>query len=289
MNKLTWTQAIEHCHNTGTSYVIATVIGAQGSTPRDTSSKMVIDSENSYDTIGGGQLEYLIIQEARQLMLKNENCQVFRPLPLAAEAAQCCGGFVTVLMECFTASDRQIVLFGAGHVSQALVQILAGLPCQVTLIDNRAEQIPAKLPTNCRSLCIDKPEDIIASLPDNSWIVVFTHDHQLDFNLVQTMLTHPRFNYVGLIGSDTKAKRFKKRLASQGISQTVIDSLYCPIGLTELKGKLPMEVALSIAAQLQSLYSDNAPKSKVKSTTWREIKQAINLSASSLSNVKIIE
>ncbi|MGJ8681713.1 xanthine dehydrogenase accessory protein XdhC [Paraglaciecola sp.] len=295
MRKLTWTQAIEHCDKSAKAYVIATVIGAQGSTPRDTSSKMVIDSENSYDTIGGGQLEYLIIQEARKLMLKNQTCQVFRPLPLAAEAAQCCGGFVTVLLECFAASQRQIVLFGAGHVSQALIQILAGLPCQITLVDNRSEQIPTDLPTNCQSICLESPEKIIPALADDSWIVVFTHDHQLDYALVKSMLDKPRFSYVGLIGSDTKAKRFKKRLASDKISQTSIESLHCPIGLPELKGKLPMEVALSIAGQLQSLFSQEQANSqgvntpKRKGASWREIKQAINLSDATLANVQIDE
>lgn len=296
MNKLNWTQAIEHCNQTGKAYVIATVIGAQGSTPRDTGSKMVIDAQHSYDTIGGGQLEYLIIQEARKLMLKNETCQVFRPLPLAAEAAQCCGGFVTVLLECFAASDRQIILFGAGHVSQALIQILSGIPCQITLVDNRPEQIPEELPANCQSVCVEQPADFINTLPDNSWIVVFTHDHQLDYALVKNMLSAHRFSYVGLIGSDTKAKRFKKRLANQEhISQDVIDSLYCPIGLPEIQGKLPMEVALSIAGQLQSLYGQqqtndpNTNQGKKSVTTWRDIKQAINVSDYPLANVHVIE
>lgn len=295
MHKLNWTQAIEHCNQTGKAYVIATVIGAQGSTPRDTGSKMVIDAKKNYDTIGGGQLEYLIIQEAHKLILKNKYCQVFRPLPLAAEAAQCCGGFVTVLLECFTASDRQIILFGAGHVSQALLQILSGIPCQVTLVDNRPEQIPVELPANCQSVCVQQPEDYIDTLPDKSWIVVFTHDHQLDYALIKNMLKNPRFSYVGLIGSDTKAKRFKKRLASDNISTQLIDSLYCPIGLAELPGKLPMEVALSIAGQLQSLYSQqqtNAPytnQSNKNVTTWRDIKQAISLSDKPLANVHIIE
>jgi xanthine dehydrogenase accessory factor len=162
-------------------------------------------------------------------------------------------------------------------------------------VDNRPEQIPGELPVNCQSVCVEQPADYIETLPDNSWIVVFTHDHQLDYSLVKKMLKNPRFSYVGLIGSDTKAKRFKKRLASDNISAQIIGSLYCPIGLTELQGKLPMEVALSIAAQLQSLYSQqqandtNANQGKKSVTTWRDIKQAISLSDKTLANVHIIE
>jgi xanthine dehydrogenase accessory factor len=275
MNKLSWTQAINHCQQAGTGYVIATVIGAQGSTPRDANCKMVIDPEHCYDTIGGGQLEYLITQEARTLLTKNKTAQVFKPMPLGAEAAQCCGGFVTVMLECFAASEQQVVLFGAGHVSQALQQILGGLACRVTLIDNRPEQIPRTLPANCKSLCVDDPASVIDTLPDNSYLVIFTHDHQLDYSISKQALCLNRFAFVGLIGSDTKAKRFKKRLASESLSQSLIDTLNCPIGLPELSGKLPMEVALSIAAQLQSLFAKADQSLAPQATTWRQIKQAI--------------
>ena len=159
MHKLNWIQAVNQNQQAGKAYVIAIVMGAQGSTPRDTRSKMVIDSEHSHDTIGGGQLEYLVIQAARELLLTNQSCQVFKPMPLAADAAQCCGGFVTVMLESFAACERHVVLFGAGHVSQALIQILAGLDCRVSLIDNRPEQIPTSLPANCQSHLVQQPAE----------------------------------------------------------------------------------------------------------------------------------
>lgn len=271
---LNWAAAIQHCQNSGRGYVIATLLNTQGSTPRASGAKMVIDAERSYDTIGGGQLEFLILHHAREMLAKNQSCQLIKPFPLAAEAAQCCGGNVTVMLEAFAACDWQIALFGAGHVCQALVTILAGLPCQVRIIDNRPELLQQPLPGNCRYEFYENPTEAVAGLPNNSWIAIFTHDHALDLALCSACLSENRWQYLGLIGSQTKALRFRKRLSLAGFEENVIAQMHCPIGLADVKGKWPMEVAVAIAAQLQSLYYAGE-KTRAASTSWREIKSIL--------------
>lgn len=272
MPLLNWSAAIQHCQQTGNGYVIATIINTQGSTPRNGGSKMVITADTTYDTIGGGQLEFLLVQQARELLAQNKTCQIVKPIPLAAEAAQCCGGNVTVMLEAFAACNWQIALFGAGHVCQSLVTILAGLPCQVRVIDNRPELMTNNLPANCRYEFYTNPTEAIVQLPDQSWVIIFTHDHSLDFALCKKLLSDQRWSYVGMIGSQTKAMRFRKRLADAGCAAQAIEKIHSPIGLPEVKGKLPMEVAVSIAAQLQSLYYQHVPVQAGRSTSWREIK-----------------
>jgi xanthine dehydrogenase accessory factor len=269
---LNWSAAIQHCQQSGSGYVIATIINTQGSTPRDGGSKMVITTDSTYDTIGGGQLEFLLVQQARELLAQNKTCQILKPIPLAAEAAQCCGGNVTVMLEAFAACSWQIALFGAGHVCQSLVTILAGLPCQVRVIDNRPELMTNNLPANCRYEFYADPTEAIAQLPDDTWNIIFTHDHTLDYALCKTLLADQRCAYMGMIGSQTKALRFRKRLADAGFAAQAIEKMHSPIGLPEVKGKLPMEVAVSIAAQLQSLYYQRVPVQSGRSTSWREIK-----------------
>jgi xanthine dehydrogenase accessory factor len=270
MATLNWSAAIQHCQQSGSAYVIATIINTQGSTPRDGGSKMVITADVTYDTIGGGQLEFLLVQQARELLAQNKNCQVLKAIPLAAEAAQCCGGNVTVMLECFAACTWQIALFGAGHVCQSLVTILAGLPCQVRVIDNRPELMTTPLPANCRYEFYADPTAEIAQLPDNSWVIIFTH--ALDFALCKTLLSDQRWAYAGMIGSQTKALRFRKRLGDAGFAEAAIEKIRSPIGLSEVKGKLPMEVAVSIAAQLQALYYQNQAPQTGSSSSWRDIK-----------------
>lgn len=272
MSLLNWSAAIQHCQHSSSGYVIATIINTQGSTPRNGGSKMVITTDTCYDTIGGGQLEFLVVQQARALLAKNKTCQLLKPVPLAAEAAQCCGGNVTVMLEAFAPCTWQIALFGAGHVCQALVAILAGLPCQVRIIDNRPELMTSGLPANCRYEFYADPTEAIAQLPNNAWIIIFTHDHALDFALCKTLLVDARYAYAGMIGSQTKALRFRKRLSDGGFAAQQIETIYSPIGLPEVKGKLPMEVAVSIAAQLQSQYYQRMPVQSGRSTSWREIK-----------------
>lgn len=272
MTNRNWSAAIQHCQQSGSAYVIATIINTQGSTPRDGGSKMVITADACYDTIGGGQLEFLLVQQARELLAQNKTCQVLKPIPLAAEAAQCCGGNVTVMLEAFAACAWQIALFGAGHVCQSLVTILAGLPCQVRVIDNRPELMQNSLPANCRYEFYADPTEAIAQLPDAAWAIIFTHDHALDFSLCSSLLRDQRWAYAGMIGSQTKALRFRKRLSDAGFAAQAIENIHSPIGLPEVKGKLPMEVAVSIAAQLQSLYYQQVPVQAGRSTSWREIK-----------------
>lgn len=279
MALLNWSGAIQTCQQRGCAYVIATIINTQGSTPRNGGSKMVITADVTYDTLGGGQLEFLLVQQARELLAQNKTCQLLKAIPLAAEAAQCCGGNVTVMLESFAACNWQIVLFGAGHVCQSLVTILAGLPCQVRVIDNRPELMTAILPANCRYEFYADPTTAINELPDNSWIVIFTHDHALDFSLCKTLLAastqDKHWPYVGLIGSQTKALRFRKRLNDAGFSSQEIEKIYSPIGLPEVKGKLPMEVAVSIVAQLQTLYYQTAAPQTGQSSSWRDIKSIL--------------
>lgn len=275
MRTTPWHQAISGCMNAGNAYVIATVVNTQGSTPRDGGSKMVITAEQSYDTIGGGRLELLVTHRARELLAANQGCQRLEPFPLGAQAGQCCGGNVTVMFECIPAHDWQVAVFGAGHVGRALLSILGGLPCQVTLVDSRAEFAPEQVPPNARVEIHEDPLDALATLPDRAWVIVLTHDHALDFALCRRLLSGDHWSFIGLIGSRTKAERFRARLQGEGVTEQAMRRLQCPIGLEGVSGKQPMEVAVSIAAQLQALYyRDHASRSGA-STTWREIKSVL--------------
>ena len=55
-----------------------------------------------------------------------------------------------------------------------------------------------------------------------------------------------------LIGSETKAARFNKRLRDAGVNSDAVERLTCPIGLPEINGKKPIQVALSVTAQLSN-------------------------------------
>ena len=91
-------------------------------------------------------------------------------------------------------------------------------------------------------------------MPAGSFFIIMTHNHQLDFELCQALLKRGDFRYAGLIGSDTKWKRFQHRLKHREFSAQAIEKLNCPIGLSVVPGKRPMEVAVSIAAEIIGIY-----------------------------------
>jgi xanthine dehydrogenase accessory factor len=81
-------------------------------------------------------------------------------------------------------------------------------------------------------------------------VVVMTHSHPLDFDITAAALQREAFDFVGLIGSETKRARFASWARQLGVAQSRIDSLACPIGIPQIRGKEPAVIAAGIAAQL---------------------------------------
>ena len=318
-----WYDGLAKYQQRGIAHVLATVVAVNGSAPRELQSKMIVTLDDCCDTLGGGSLEHDVTITARKLLKgeldindskgskpskegKSEKAKAVRRdavytkhYPLGAKLAQCCGGSVTVMFECFNVTPpMSLLVFGAGHVAAALMTILADLPCQVDWVDSRAEmferyvtqdadaiddQVTYQLPAHIRPHIEEDPVDFVRPFIANSrrnaaankgsqhFILVMTHDHSLDFDLVRAALdasldinadAHAAntddselqsMPYLGCISSKTKENRFRTRLLQRGYSEQAIAKLTMPIGL-EIGGKEPMAVAVSIAAQVLQIY-----------------------------------
>ncbi|MNZ95098.1 hypothetical protein D3C78_1142300 [compost metagenome] len=145
-------------------------------------------------------------------------------------------------------------MFGAGHVGRALVPLLAGLPCRVRWIDSRVAEFPAQLPPGVERVVSEEPVDEVDELPPGSYCIVMTHDHQLDLALAERILRRGDFAYFGLIGSRTKRARFEHRLRERGLAAETIARMRCPLGLPEVRGKLPLEIAIAVAGEVIATY-----------------------------------
>ena len=137
MNKpLNWAEAISMCHQGKQGFVLATVLETKGSTPRDRGAKMVVTEDTVFDTIGGGKLEQLVIDAAREALKLKVKTQQLEHFPLAGKAQQCCGGSVAVLLETFPVARLAVTIFGAGHIGRALVQVLEQCDSRVQWVDS---------------------------------------------------------------------------------------------------------------------------------------------------------
>jgi xanthine dehydrogenase accessory factor len=235
--------------------VIIRIIKAEGSTPREVGASMLVTADGFRGTIGGGTLEWHALAEAQKMLGQPKATKQIQK-HLGPDLGQCCGGRVTLAFENFSAEDQplfkadenkktHINLWGAGHVGRALVMALAPLPFDVTWWDVRDNAFPTLTPENttCR---IGTPTD----MQTGGLVLVMTHSHALDFEIVDYALRNKSFTHVGLIGSSTKQKRFLKRLTEAGHDANNLAKLTCPIGQKSITSKHPAVIAASVAVQL---------------------------------------
>jgi len=250
-----WISALAELQQQGEPCVLVTIIEEQGSTPRNTGSKMVICADKIFDTIGGGHLEYKAMEIARQMLDSGKHATHLQRFSLGASLGQCCGGVAVLLFEPMGKVQAQIAVFGAGHVARALVPLLASLPCRVRWIDSREQEFPSVMPPGVEKIVTDEPVDEVDTLPAGCYCIVMTHNHALDLELSAALLKRNDFTYFGLIGSKTKRVKFEHRLRERGIAASPLQRMRCPMGLSEVKGKLPVEIAISIAGEIIATYN----------------------------------
>jgi xanthine dehydrogenase accessory factor len=159
------------------------------------------------------------------------------------------------VVERFGDARTELYLFGAGHVGRALIAAVTPLPFRVTWVDPRADAFPSENPPNVHCIVDKEPVYRLLEAPDGAFVVVMTHSHGLDLDLVITALQGPGvFPYVGLIGSETKRARFVSAMRKLEIPD--VDRLVCPIGLPGIRDKAPAAIAAAVAAQLLIVRED---------------------------------
>ena len=143
---------------------------------------------------------------------------------------------------------RPVFLYGAGHIGRALAPHLVALQLDLHWVDVAATRFPGDIPDGATRVVARDPTVIAAHAPGDAIHLVITHSHALDEALCHRILAGPGFARLGLIGSATKAARFRSRLGRAGVEDAALDRLVCPVGLSAITGKHPARVALSIAA-----------------------------------------
>ena len=151
------------------------------------------------------------------------------------------------------AADFPVILFGAGHVGEAVVRALAPLGARIIWVDTRDDIFPPTLPPGVRSIATDSPEAEVRTAPPGSYFLVMTHSHPLDFALCEAIFARHDFAWFGLIGSATKRSNFARQFVIRGLDPDRLADLSCPIGIPGIQGKHPAVIALAVAAQLQQV------------------------------------
>jgi xanthine dehydrogenase accessory factor len=249
--------------------VLATVASTRGSTPRERGAFMLVAAGDTYGTIGGGQMEFAVIDRARQMLTSGDKASDLK-MALGPDIGQCCGGHVEIALEMLGDQRRNkliqqekaeraeyphVYIFGAGHVGNALARTFALLPVTVKLVDNRQSELDAA-PDSVEKQLVAMPESVVRTAPPRSAFLVLTHDHALDFLIVREALARTDAGYIGMIGSKSKRGTFRNWYLREGGNEAALVRLVSPIGGKEVIDKRPAVIAALAAAEVMTAFSN---------------------------------
>jgi len=251
----TFFESLSELMASGTPLVVATVVDTMGSVPQDRGAKMIVTSAGLHaGTVGGGKVETKAIGEA-QKMLSGEIADKthFVQWSLNKDVGMTCGGIVKLYFEAFNVARWNIVVFGAGHIAQALTSILVNLDCRITCIDPRPEWLD-KLPKSPKLTPVQSSDmpSLVKTLPDDAFVVLMTMGHTTDKPILIEILRTRTFPYLGVIGSNAKAVILRRDVAEAGLPEEKAKEFFCPVGL-EIGTNHPYEIAISIAGQMMKI------------------------------------
>ena len=143
----------------------------------------------------------------------------------------------------------EVIIVGAVHIAQYLLDLLKNLDFVVTIIDPRKYFISEERFPNIK-IINEWPEKAFKELQTNSCsaLITLTHDPKIDDPALKHALKN-NFFYIGALGSKKTHTKRCQRLRENGFSDEEIASIHGPIGI-KLGGKSSPEIALSIVSQL---------------------------------------
>ncbi len=247
----------------GHDLVLVTVTNKEGMAPSDIGKKILyVDNGEFFGTVGGGLIEFTALETCKEVLRKRQSRTVNYVLDNNGQKSEtavvlpmACGGGATLYYE-FIGPKQYVYLFGGGHCNKALAPILLDLGFEVIVIDKRKEVLDS---VDSRATLVN--DEFISFInkkviKDNAFIVVATPSHHSDFDVLDNIFINKfNYKYLGMVCSKKKIKEYVLRLKEKGVVAD-LSRLYAPVGLL-MGGDSPLEVALSIAAEIISVYYHN--------------------------------
>lgn len=147
-------------------------------------------------------------------------------------------------------TQGRVLVFGGGHVAQALVPLLNRLNFKTLVFEDR--------PQFCTRAIFPAPTELVIGdfravedklkLQPGDYVVIMTRGHQGDMEVLGQVLRRP-LRYIGMMGSRRKIHTVYQHLQAQGFTEEDFARVHSPIGI-EINSETPDEIAVSIAAEL---------------------------------------
>ncbi|MCJ7733420.1 MAG: XdhC family protein [Anaerolineales bacterium] len=243
--------AIAELSKKGSSGALCTIIAAKGSTPRKTGCKMLVYEDGSIvGTVGGGEVEGLVIQEALESIRSGEPAiRSFDLINPEKGDPGLCGGTMEIFIDPLNKSE-DLVVVGGGHVGKAVVYLAKWLGFRVILNDDRENYCsPAAVPGADEYIhCAIEELPTRYGFTEKTAVVLTTRNNQVDIQGLPELFKVPN-SYIGVISSKRRWNLTKEQLVESGVNISDLGRIHAPIGL-DINADTPEEIALSILAEI---------------------------------------
>ena len=268
--------------------VLASVLTTSGSVPGKTGARLAMSTgEGWVGTVGGAGLENIVLNRCRELLTNptepraevvtyglNKGAKGYEVTPLDS----LCGGRVTISLEVMIPMPH-VYIMGGGHCGEALAESLHRLEWDHSVHDTRPEyaseeRYPYAVERSSTPVASVFKAESMASLNRFSDIILLGHDWAEDQTRLLALLhlvnegqgelngeSAPR---VGVIGSRSKWQAFEAACLEEGLPQSLLDQVICPIGLN-IGAQTPQEIAVAVVAQIMAAHKGTSPDEP----TWR--------------------
>jgi len=247
--KNSWLETVSDLIEKQQDFVVATIIDNQ--TDKRNSGKKFVYTANSDKSPSSNDLTSKISAGAYNLLSTNNS-------PTIAQYQNSSESLIEVCYEKVNNTELQsVAIFGAGHISRALMPILTKLPIRIYWIDDRAEQFEQyQGDTSQINIICDDFISGLVDLPEETYCLVITYSHKMDFDICEKIISRNSFTYLGMIGSRIKGNKFRDRLLKKGYPKETVDKFICPIGAKQKFLKSPTAIAVTIAMDLLNFLED---------------------------------
>jgi xanthine dehydrogenase accessory factor len=231
--------------------VLCLLVQTKGSTPRLAGSKMLVYPNGRISgTIGGGEMEHRVVQEALQALEDGKPRLISYKMTDPEQGDPgVCGGQLEVYLEPIL-PQKTVVVVGAGHVGKAVASLAKWLGFQLIVSDDRPEFAVPDIIPDADGYHSGTIKELIGSynIHNQTYFVLTTRGVDVDIAILPEIL-QTTAAYIGVIGSRRRWETTKKKLLEAGISDEQIERVISPMGL-ELNAETPEEIAVSIMAQV---------------------------------------
>jgi len=261
----------------GQRVILASVVETAGSVPGKVGARLAMTPDEQWiGTVGGAGLELKVLQRCKEHLKTqhrpfgevlryglNKGAKGYEVTPLDS----LCGGRVTLAIEVMIPMPH-VLLMGGGHCGQAIAKSLDALGWKHSVHDTRTEFSTEVMYPNAEqrssiSVSAFLQDETLESLCRFSDVLLLGHDWSEDqerllglLHLYNEAKATPDGNQgprIGVIGSRSKWQSFEKTCLEQGIEQSILDAVVCPIGLN-IGAESPEEIAVAVVAQIMASF-----------------------------------